>query len=114
MHHFIASVVIFMVLINAATTTLIADERAKVVVTDSEGRAHSGLLTELRAGQLTLKGAEQLRLATKNLVSLKFSDRSSNFAAVDPLVILPGRDILALSPEKIDAESLTARWARFP
>src|SRR5260370_24873395 len=103
MHHFIASVVIFMVLINAATTTLIADERAKVVVTDSEGRVHSGLLTELRAGQLTLKGAEQLRLAPKNLVSLKFSGRRSAFIPTDPLLVPAGGDVLAMSPARMDA-----------
>jgi hypothetical protein len=63
---------------------------------------------------LTLQGTEQLKLTQRSLVSLKFSDRSSNFAATDPLVVLAAGDILALSPEKMDAESLTARWARFP
>jgi hypothetical protein len=114
MQHLIAPVIVFVVLLHAAAPELIADERAKVVVTDSEGRVNSGLLTDLRAGQLTLKGSEQLRLMSKNLISLKFSNRSSIFAATGPLLVLAGGDIVALIPDRIDAEWLTARWAHFP
>jgi hypothetical protein len=63
---------------------------------------------------LTLGNIEQVRLKTRNLVSLKIKDRSSAFAPGDPLVILAGGDILALRPEAIDDESMTARWVRFP
>jgi hypothetical protein len=63
---------------------------------------------------LSLKGVEQLRLTLKNLISLKFGDRSSILAATDPLLVLAGGDILVMIPERIDTETLTARWAHFP
>jgi hypothetical protein len=93
-----------------------ADDGAgrNVVVTDYEGRTRTGVLTELGAGQLALGNIEQVRLRTRNLVSLKIKDRASTIAATDPLVILAGGDILAVRPEAIDEESLTARWVRFP
>jgi hypothetical protein len=98
------------------TPQLAADDGAgrNVVVTDYEGRVRTGVLTELGAAQLALGTIEQVRLKTRNLVSLKMKDRSSAFAAGDPLVILAGGDILALRPEAIDDESMTARWVRFP
>jgi hypothetical protein len=94
-----------------------ADDGAgrNVVVTDYEGRTRTGVLAELGAGQLALGNIDQVRLKTRNLVSLKIKDRTSTIAATDPLVILSGGDILALRPEVIDEESLTARWGgRFP
>jgi hypothetical protein len=84
-----------------------------VVVTDYEGKVRTGVLTELGSGQLALGTIEQVRLKTRNLVSLKIKDRTSAFAVTDPLVILGG-DILALHPEAIDDEAMTARWVRFP
>src|SRR4029079_9866745 len=85
-----------------------------VVVTDSEGKVRTGGLTELGVGKLALGNVEQVRLRTRNLVSVKIKDRKSALAATDPLVILAGGDILALRPETIDDESITARWVRFP
>ena len=83
-------------------------------VTDAEGRVFSGLLTELRGGQLTLKGTEQRRVPVKSLLALKFVERTSIVAPADPLLLLEGDDLFVLSAEKMDAETLTARWARFP
>jgi hypothetical protein len=85
-----------------------------VIVTDSEGKSRTGLLTELGSGQLSLGHIENVRLNTKSLVSLKIKDRTSGIAATDPLIVLTGGDILVLRPETMDDESLTARWVHFP
>ncbi|MGE5195526.1 MAG: NPCBM/NEW2 domain-containing protein [Deltaproteobacteria bacterium] len=99
-----------------AAPDLAADEGAgrNVVVTDYQGKVQTGALTELGSGQLALGNIEQVRLKTRNLVSLKIKDRTSAIAASDPLVILAGGDLLALRPDAIDEESVTARWVRFP
>jgi hypothetical protein len=98
-----------------AATDLIAEDNATrvVVVTDAEGKVRTGALTELGAGQITLGTIEQVRLKTRSQVSLKIKDRTSTIAAVDPLVVIAGGDILAVRPESFDDESLTGRWARF-
>jgi hypothetical protein len=108
--------VLFIAWLSGAAPTASADERAarQAVVTDSDGRAYSGLLTDLRAGQLTLKGTEQRRMALKSLVALRYPEKTSMVASADPLLLLAGGDVLVLSVEKMDAETLTARWARFP
>jgi hypothetical protein len=85
-----------------------------VIVTDSEGKSRSGLLTELGAGQVGLGHIENVRLTAKNLVIMKVKDRSASIAPTDPLVVLAEGDILVLRPEAIDDESLTARWVHFP
>lgn len=100
----------------AGASRLVAEDgpTRAVMVTDADGRVHSGLLTEIDAGQVFLGSIEQVRLRTKDQVSLKIKDRTSTFHPTDPLVILAGGDILAVRPETSDEESLTARWARFP
>jgi hypothetical protein len=93
-----------------------ADESStrSVVVTDFNGKVRSGTLNELAAGQLTLGMIDHVRLKTKNLLSLKFKERTSALAPGDPLVILAGGDLLVLRPESIDDEWLIGRWPRFP
>jgi len=85
-----------------------------VIVTDSNGKVRSGTLTDLASGQLTLGVFDQIRLQTKNLVSLKIKDRTCSIAPSDPLAILAGGDVFVLRPESIDDESLTGQWVRFP
>src|SRR5690242_14866783 len=78
----------------------------QVQVTDSAAHVRQGTLSDLNAGRLTLSTSEQLRLALKDLVVMKFTDRTSLLAGEDPLVFLTGGDVLAMRPEKIDDESL--------
>lgn len=80
---------------------------------DSEGKVHSGPLVALSVGQLTLGTTEPLKFKTKNLISLKFKDRSSAIGPGVPLVILGRSEILALHPDAVDDESVTGTWARF-
>jgi hypothetical protein len=84
----------------------------QVQVIDSAANVRQGTLSDLKAGRLTLATSEPLRLATKDLVVMKFTDRTSLLAAEDPLVFLTGGDVLAMRPEKIDDESLLGRWAQ--
>jgi len=92
-----------------------ADLPARLVsIVDSEGKSQHGSLAALSAGQLTLGTTEPLKIKTRNLISLKFKDRSSNIGSVDPLVILGRSEILALRAQAVDDESVTGTWARFP
>src|SRR5262245_37114606 len=65
--------------VPSGISPLAADEGTarNVVVTDSEGKVRTGILTELGSGQLALGNIEQVRLKTRNLVSLKMKDCSS-------------------------------------
>lgn len=85
-----------------------------VQVTDAEGKIRSGLLTELGPGQLSVGTTDAIKLKTKNLVLLKFKDRSANLVPTDPLVVLSGGEVLAVHPATINDESLVGRWARDP
>jgi len=83
-------------------------------VTDSAGNVRQGALSDLKSGRLTLTTSEQLRLSTRDLVMMKFTDRTSLLAAEDPLVFLTGGDVLAMRLEKVDDDSLIGRWAQNP
>ena len=100
----------------SAVGPVAADEGSgrNILVTDSNGKVRSGTLNELAGGQLTLGMIDHVRLKTKNLLSLKFKERTSALAPGDPLVILAGGDLLVLRPESIDDEWLIGRWPRFP
>ena len=98
-------------------TALRAEERPaarQVQIVDSAGAVRNGFLNDLGAGLVTLTSSEQFRLKTKDLVLMKFKDRTSSLAPEAPLVILSGGDVLAVRPEKIDDESLIGLWTRFP
>src|SRR5579863_4382338 len=84
----------------------------QVQVTDSAANVRHGALNDLKSGRLTLITSEQLRLATRDLVMMKFTDRTSLLSVEDPLVFLSGGDVLAMRPEKLDDESLTGRWVQ--
>jgi hypothetical protein len=83
-----------------------------VQVTDADGKVRNGILGELNAGQLTLGTTDAVRLQTKNLVQLKFRDRSARLAATGPLVVLTDGGVLAINPETVDDEFLAGRWVR--
>jgi hypothetical protein len=111
------SFLIGLLLTGWLATSLRADEppaTRQVQVVDSAGSVRNGFLKELGASLVTLTSSEQFRLKTRDLVLMKFKDRTSSLAPDAPLVTLSAGDVLAVRPESIDDESLIGRWARFP
>lgn len=103
---------------NVGTAPAQESAQRQVIALGQDGREFAGVLAAFGSGQLTIgagaPAAAPQRLATKNLISLKFKNRPSIAHASDPLVLLADGNVLALQIVGSDDVALTGRWARFP
>jgi hypothetical protein len=86
----------------------------QVIVVNREGKVLFGNLTSIAGEQLVVGTPEPQRLATKDVISLRFKNRPSVQRDTDPLILISDGSLLVMRVLASDDESLMARWARFP
>lgn len=98
------------------TAVLWAEDRGAgdVSVTDLEGRVHTGSLQKLGGGQLLLGGERPRTFALDQLIRIDWAQRRASVPAADSLLFLANGDRLVLRPQRLDEESLTGEWVKFP
>jgi hypothetical protein len=101
--------------LRAQQTRLTEGEAAgeTAVVLDVMGTTHRGALLALDGDSLTIGGAQPVRLSRRDLISLRFPGRKPTAPLPRTMVFLGNGDRLAVDPELLEGDKLTARWSDF-